>query len=321
MKTLRFSDWSTFAWYGIQLRVPSSWNPGQLIGDPTSGNARLDDAEIVRMEIEWKDARGDDRVSELLDRYTEGLAKEAEKRKRPLRVERHLSLEGLDLENLQPAEYFAWETGSRVHALACYSAKSDRFLFLRVMGRADEDLSATLPEIFNSLRDTPPDEAHFWSLYDTQAVSPAGYLMDTYELKSGHIRLRFLEGKRQIQFDRLSLGRSLLKSRTLADWYEEFFRKDHRHSQFEIREMEWQGKPSIEFDGEPRGRFRALLQPIPFWNPRPSLLVKGRAWFDEGSNKIHVVHTLWKKGSEPEDLEALCLGVVSSGLELQTVEA
>jgi hypothetical protein len=275
---------------------------------------------MVRLEVEWKDAHGDTNVSDLLDRYTEGLVKEASKKKRPLQLERHVPLEGLQVQGVESAEHFAWANGIHVYALAGYSQASDRLLFLRVMGRPNEDLSSLLPTIFNSLTDTPRDSSKLWSLYDSRAISPAGYAIDTYELKSGHIRLRFAEGKRQLQFDRLSLGKSLLKNQSLAEWFDAFYQKDNRHSNLDVTETEWLACNAVEFTGSPKGKLRALLQPLPFWNTQPALFFSGRAWFNEETNKIHVVKALWKNGVEPPDLDAACRSVVSGEPDAQPLE-
>ena len=318
LKALRITHWSLFAWHGIQLQVPTDWNPGQLIGDAASGNARLDDAEIVRLEVEWKDARGDSRVAELLDRYVEGLAKEAEKRNQRLQLERQVALEGLNVSHMTSTEYFVWDTGSKVHALACYSPASDRFLFVRVMCRGTEDVTPLLPTIFNSLTDTPREAAHTWELYECRAVSPPGFALESYELKSGHIRLQFQEGKQMLQVDRLSLGRSLLKSRTLSDWYRDFFHSDIRHLTMEIEDTAWRSHDAIRFQGTPRSRWRALLQPLPFFDAKPTFLMEGLAWFCQETNKIYAVQGFWKKGAARPDMDAAFQEVTCHGLHMKT---
>ena len=45
-----------FGWQGIRLRVPSEWELGRVDGDMSSGYARLDDARMVRAEVEWRAA-------------------------------------------------------------------------------------------------------------------------------------------------------------------------------------------------------------------------------------------------------------------------
>ena len=75
-------DWEDFGWQGLRLRVPSDWNLGRVDGDAEKGYARLDDAEIVRAEIEWRKLKGREvgvPLSDLVDRYLEGLKKKADK--------------------------------------------------------------------------------------------------------------------------------------------------------------------------------------------------------------------------------------------------
>ena len=309
MKRLHYRNRVPFGWHGIGLEVPLEWNPGKIMGDRKSGEVRLDDAEIVRLELEWKEARGDDRVPQIVDRYVEGLAKTAQKQKGSLQVERRVNCPGLNLPDMRAVEYFVWESEYRVHTLACYSPASDRLLFIRVMARSSEDMDEFLPSLFNSLRDTPTDGPQFWALYDLTFTSPPSYALETYELKSGHIRLRFEQGRNALQVDRLSLAEMLLRNCTLPDWYREFFRKDIRHTNVEIEDTTVCGHPGHLLKGKPESRWRGLLRPLPFWRVRPRLHMRGCAWSCLESNKIYVVQSYWKKAENAPDLEACCRSV------------
>ena len=67
-----------FAWQGLTLEVPEDWNLGRVDGDFEKGYTRLDDAEIVRLELEWRRLRGRGealRLTELVDRYLQNLEK------------------------------------------------------------------------------------------------------------------------------------------------------------------------------------------------------------------------------------------------------
>ena len=71
-----------FVWQGLRLEVPEDWNLGRVDGDFEKGYARLDDAEIVRLEIEWRRLKGRGealRLTELVDRYLANLQKKADK--------------------------------------------------------------------------------------------------------------------------------------------------------------------------------------------------------------------------------------------------
>lgn len=311
MKQLHYSEWAEFGWHGIRLTVPADWNPGKIEGDEKSGSVRLDDSEIVRLEIEWKDARGDDRVGMIVDRYVEGLAKDAQKQKRTLQVERGADCPGLDLSDVDAGEFFIWHSGFRVHTLACYSPVSDRFIFIRVMARPDESLKQPLPQLLNSLQDTARDAPKRWGLYDLVFTPPAGYGLEEYDLKSGHLRFRFQQGASIFQIDRLSLAEMLLRDRTLSEWYTDFFRKDLRHTALDTQEAQVMGhNQGIQIYGKPRSRWRALLQPLPFWSARPRLYLEGRAWACPESNKIYVVQSYWKRRDQAPDIEACTRRVI-----------
>lgn len=312
MKNVTFDAWLPFAWHGIHLTLPADWNPGKITGEFNNGGVRQDDSQIVRLELEWKDARGDDRVGPIVDRYIEGLAKNAEKQKSKLRVERSPALPGLDLPDMQNIEYFIWESKFTVHTLACYSPLSDRLLFVRIMGREDENLDQILPRILNSIKDTNPESPKTWALYDMICESPAGYQLESFELKSGHVRLKFEKDNNTLLIDRLGLARTILANRKLDAWYPEFFNKDVRHVHAE-QEMQ----PGTTTDqvmtvqGRPKSRWRGLLQPLPFWNMRPRQFLQGKVWTDLEANKIFGVHLFYKKQETASDID-ICLQSVKA---------
>jgi hypothetical protein len=309
VKRLRYSDWVPFGWHGIGIEIPAEWNPGKIGGDAKSGSVRLDDATAIRMELEWREARGDDRVGLIVDRYVEGLAKNAQKEGRKLSVERGAECPGLSLPHMRALEYFEWESESQVQTLACYSEASDRLLFLRIMGAPDESLEGLAPRILNSLTDTAPDQPRAWSLFDLAVTSPADYALESYELKSGHIQLSFEKGASSLRFDRLSLAGMLLRDRSLDDWYRDFFRKDIKHVDLETQEADISGHPGLVLSGFPKGRWRALLMPLPFWRVRPRRRLEGRAWACAEANKIYVVQAFWKRREDAPDIEACAAGV------------
>ena len=305
MKRLRFDSWSTFQWHGIGLDIPEEWNPGKIVGDPKSGNVRLDDTEIIRIELEWKSADGDSRVDQIVDRYVEGLAKTAQKEKRSLKVERgsdRFDLSGLPFEGMT---YFSWRSAFDVHTLACYSAVSDRLLFVRIMVKPDEDGTELIQRVFTSLTDTPAEAEHTWSLFGLRVTSPPGYVLEEYDLKSGHIRLQFGQGKSILQVDRLSLANALLRETTLSDWFTSFFTKDLRYINYDVETSTELGDDGILIKGEPKGHAQSLLQPLPFWDARPRRYYTARSWLDEQENRIVAVQTFWKSESEAPDIDTV----------------
>ena len=312
MKHLSYDTYSPFAWQGIRLTIPYEWNPGKIAGEAISGEVRIDDSQIVRLELEWKNARGDDQVAQIVDRYIEGLAKNAKKKKSRLRVDRSPDTLDLDLPQMKNTQYFIWESRFTVHTLSCYSPASDRLIFIRVMSRTDENLDNVLPRILNSLEDTPPDEPYTWALYDLVCQSPPGYELDTFELKSGHVGLKFQQKDNTLHIDRLSLARTILSSKDLDQWYMEFFRKDLRHIEVDCQMQTDNGNTRLSVHGLPKSRWRGILQLLPFWNMRPRQNLSGQVWTDLKTNKIFAVQTYWKKPEEAPDLQALCQKVTTT---------
>lgn len=305
-----------FRWHGVCLDIPEEWNPGKIIGDPKSGNVRLDDAEMIRVEVEWKSADGDSRIEPIVDRYIEGLAKTAQKEKHALNVER--GTDTLDLSQIpfDNVTYFRWRSSFDVHTLACHSPLSDRHLFVRVMSKPDEDDTELLQRLFASLTDTAPDSAQRWSLFGLQVTSPAGYQLDEYDLKSGHIRLQFSSGKSILQVDRLSLANALLREVSLEDWYAGFFVKDLRYVNYTVEEDPQFGDQSIWIRGEPKSRSQSLLQPLPFWDARPRRSFTARVWEDRPENRIIALQSWWKSEAEAPDVETISKSVNPTVSEL-----
>ncbi len=303
MKRLRYSDWTLFAWHGLKLEVPLEWNPGKITGDSNAGSVRLDDPTLARLEIEWKDARGDERVAPIVDRFVDGLAQSARKEKKRIDIDRSPEAGWIDLPDARSPVFFSWQAEHLVHALVFYSPPSDRLLFVRIRTRPDEDARDSISRILNSIRDTSPEGHRTWALYDLVCSSPPLFALETYELKSGHLRLCFQHGQNMLQVDRLSLARVLLKRRTLLEWYQEFFRKSLRQVNLDVLETGVGNHPGLQIRGKPKSRWRGLLMPLPFWNVRPRLNMEARVWTCSHGNKIYVVHTYYKKQKDAADIE------------------
>ncbi len=303
MKSLRYSDWSLFGWHGLTVEVPLEWNPGKISGDFKAGSVRLDDPTLARLEIEWKDARGDQRVASLVDRFVDGLSQSARKEKKKLDVERTPDAGWLELPDAVTPVVFAWQAEYRIHALAFYSMLSDRLFLIKIRTKLEEDAVDNIRRIFNSVRDTAPDCDRTWALYDLVCSSPPQFSLETYDLKSGHLRLCFQKGQSILQFDRLSLAEMLLKNRTLLDWYQEFFRKNLRHVNLDASETNFGDHFGLSLRGKPKSRWRGLLMPLPFWNVRPRLNMEARVWTCRQVNKIYAVHTYYKKRKDVPDIE------------------
>ena len=139
----------------------------------------------------------------------------------------------------------------------------------------------------------------------------AGYELENFDLKSGHIGLKFERENTLLNIDRLSLARTILNNKNLDEWYMEFFAKSLRHMHVET-DLQIRGPNLVlSVNGRPKSRWHGLLQPLPFWNTRPRQNLSGRVWTDLEANKIFAVQTFWKNSEDAPDLDACCADVTA----------
>ncbi len=293
-------EWADFGWQGIYLRVPEDWNLGRVSGDYKSGYARLDDAEIVRAEIEWREGKGQAkgrlRISEIVDRYVESLEKKARKEGTTFSVQRRAKflkdktwLEGSDYET------FTWDADFRAYNLARACGNCGRIVLLRILCKHQESMEDVVGAVLRSLQDHPHDKHLFWSIYGLNFFTPVDFKLNGQELKSGHIQLSFERGKQVCRIQRLSMASMLLKHITLEDWYPTFFKKQLRDFKFEVCAEDVASHEGLRVVGRPRSRWRQLLRPLPLFNPRPRQYLDSRVWHCRQANKICIVDLLCRK--------------------------
>lgn len=298
--------WEDFGWQGLRLHVPTDWNLGRVDGDAEKGYARLDDAEIVRAEIEWRKLKGREvgvPLSDLVDRYLKGLKKKADKAGAGFEVQRRARflrekqwLDGYDY------ELFTWDADFRAFNLALRFISTQRVVLLRILAQRDEDMADVVDRVFRSLRDEADSDKYLWCVYGLRFFMPAEFALAGHELKSGHIQLRFEKGRRECRVHRLSMAQLLLKGSDVEQWYPAFFKKQLRDFVIDITQEEVEGHVGLRLAGRPRSRWRQLLRPLPFVNPRPRLFMDARIWHRQDQDKICVVEYLYRKKDDASDI-------------------
>ena len=311
MKKVRYTDWVPLGWQGFLMRIPAEWNPGRITGGFHSGSIRLDDTEMVRMELEWRGDREDVAISSTVDRFVEELEKQIQRKSGPLEVHRPFAMPGTRGRlSGDDQETIFWETDFRVYALARRFRKSKRLAFIRIIGKLKEDILGVARDILLSLEDQDPEVPGIWALYDLLCHIPQGFDLDTSTLRSGHIQLRFLDGETTLQVDRLSMAGVLLRERSLQDWFEDFYDKLLRDLDFHIEPFSGQRHPGIRLEGRPKSRLRGFLSPLPFLYAKKRFFLEGWAWHCPESNKIFAALTVYKREGEAAPLEEVCREVV-----------
>jgi len=318
------ADWVDFGWQGVRLRVPGEWSLGKVDGNYKNGYARLDDAAVVRLEVEWREAPPARRrrlpIEDLVTKYLSNLEKKAEKTGLDFSVQRQARFLK-DKRWLEGEEYetFTWEADYRAYNLARVCKQCGRILLLRVLGKAEEgNMAGVAEEIFRSLQDHPTDASVLWCVYGLEFNVPEQFSLSEHKLRSGNIELTFENNNHVCRIQRLSLANQLLKGTDLKSWHGTFFKKQLRDLNYDTSEAHDHGHDSLRVEGRPRSRWRQFLRPLPFLNPRPRQYLDGRVWHCETANKICVVDHLYKKKDERGDLcDVLTQGYVCHQEKIQ----
>ena len=299
-------EWADFGWQGVCLRVPDEWNLGKVDGDAKSGYARLDDSEIVRAEVEWRETPERGRrlpVPDLVDRYLDKLKKKAEKTDTPFSVTRKAKFLR-DKRWLEGSEYeaFTWSADYLAYNLARACPDCGRILLLRVLARLNENLEELADLVFRSVSCHSDHGQRYWSVYGMSFHVPQDFNLSKHELKSGNIQMTFETKNQSCRVQRLSMAQMLLKGTTLEEWYPNFFRKQLRDFSYDVAGTAVGDHEGLRVTGRPRSRFRQLLRPLPWLNPRPRHHLDALVWHCEEGNRICVVEHLFKRQKERDDL-------------------
>lgn len=299
-----FDSLTDFGWQGIRLRVPDQWNLGRVDGNADSGYIRLDDAQIVRAEIEWRTAKRGEAlpVRSLVDRYLENLEKKAGKAGLGFKVQRNARLLK-DKQWLEGRDYeaFCWQADFQAHNLAL-KTHPNRLMLVRVLTRLDgQDGDIPVVPVIQSVQDDHYAENWLWSVFGVHFTMPADFKLESHELKSGHIKFNFERGKESCSIERLSMAKMLLKDQELAAWYPVFYKKKLNDLSYETAVESVKDHEGIRIHGRPRSRFRQLMRPLPWISARPRMHMHGLVWHCRASNKICVVDHFYRKKEQRGD--------------------
>lgn len=296
--------WTEFGWQGLCLRTPDDWNLGRVDGGPDTGYVRLDDAEIVRAEIEWRTAkRGVHQpLDALVERYLESLRKKASKAGLEFQVKHESRFLG-DRAFLEGREYqaFTWTADYQARNLALRT-HPDRIVLVRLLSRVGEPDDGLAAQLLPTLQDQRGQAVWDWAVFGMRFAMPSQFKLESNELRSGHIKLTFESGRELCRVERLSMARMLLGDQDLAAWYPVFFAKQLRELIIDIQPAQVHGHPALRVTGRPRSRFRQLMRPLPWISPRPRVYTDALVWHCAPANKICVVEHQFRRRDQAGDM-------------------
>ena len=276
-----------------------------MTGDAGTGYLRLDDMEVVRVEVEWRPLKerlptGASGISRIVDRYVNRLGGKAKKAGHTLQVQRDVRFLEEGANEVHKAlsdkdyETFTWNADYRAINLAWRCKTCGRIGLVRVFSKLDEDVSNAARRLMRSLRDHAEGGKQIWAVYGLICKIPENFRLEEQFLRSGHIRLSFKRGKEELHVERIGPATLIVKDAgQLRSWFEPFFKKALKDYDCASKDGEIGGHRGFWIEGVPQSRLKRMFKPT-FNRVRRSVYLKGCVWYCEDSNRIFVARATSK---------------------------
>lgn len=289
LKKAMRETWSTIAWEGVTVRVPTEWSLVGVSGDAQKGYLRVDSPGQSVLEMRWSAASG--KPPDLLAKGRELLANlDKSCRKQGTKVTSKIKNEG-------DSVTFWWKADRIGEGRLTYCQKCDRVLIAQVIYPREEDLSDTAQSILRSMRDHRSDKLIAWALYGFEFAVPAGYVLDKHTLMSGYLQLAFKNHAKRLVIERWGLANTLVGDYSLMDWYRKDVIPDVKGFRTDFEQIEISGHPGLRVWGQAVGirqAVKSLAYSLTLYtNPR---FLTGYAWHCTESNRLYSVRATHDKG-------------------------
>jgi len=285
------AEWTDFCWHGVSVDVPADWELGAASGTADSGYIRLDDTDMVRLEMRWEKSKRKLTAKDVVTNHLKQAEKEAKQARQKVRSKRDISfvkLDGVDY------ECFSFDAEYQSFGMVRRCEECQRSVFIRVMYRKGDSIRAAAKRIFRSLRDHPSGDTVRWHFFDLEFETPCEAELKERSLKTGCLEMLFKRGRDELEFARVSLAEMQLQKKSLKSWFEEFYSKRLRAYRASCEEEEFRGHESLVYTGKAR-----LLYPIvTLLRIRRDLWA--RVWHCPESDKLYVYRVTAKPAETPE---------------------
>ncbi len=272
-------EWSHFGWQGIQFDVPADWNLAVVNGEYPSGYLRLDDEDMVRLELKWEGRRNRLPLDKVVENYLKQMEDKAKKAKLPFEAKRDVklvSVDGYDCECLSvKSDFSSYTLAARCHHCG-------RVVLARVLHKKGQPLKPLAKRVFSTLKDHPEEGALVWQFFDFRFATPEGFALERSDLKTGRIEMFFYDKRDELEVCRAALAQVLLKKRSLKNWFAEYYRKRTKNFLFETEAGRYRGHESLECLG------RTSIRKSLFSGLQRRRYMRIRVWRCEQMDKIYV---------------------------------
>ena len=245
------TQYSLFAWQGIQIATPADWEPSRLTGGRNKGNLSMEDEEGHRLEMRWIPSSKDWKPGDAIDSYVKILKREAGENEDSLRVRRGIKP---TMEFMDSAEQFIISGGEREAGISAGCGKCSRATILRISLRKDDRVSQIMKRIFLSLRDHTDDGWIPWSLFGFRFDLHETYQMRQSDLSVGYMHLSFSRPGRIADAVRMRPASLLLKNSSLIECVKKHLKR-MKMKDLPVEERTVDGRVEIGLRKEKRWKF------------------------------------------------------------------
>jgi len=247
-KTKLGTAWTDFGWQAIHFDVPKGWELGAVSGDFNAGYFRLDDEDMVRLEVKWEKSKGKLTIGKVVEKHLDEVSKEARKQGIRWSSKRNLKLAKLDGFDY---EIFSFRGGVSTIGLVARCHTCERALFIRIFHRAGEPIRNVARRTFETLRCHAKDGKTHWHFYDFEFDIPEPLRLDKHSLKTGRLELLFKKKQTEMELVRISLASVVLGQKDLGTWFTDFYDKKLQGYRLKQRKGKVRGHGCLVYEGEP----------------------------------------------------------------------
>lgn len=197
-----------FAWRGINLEIPDKWELLSVAGNDNKGYVSLGGLSNISLEIKWTHYRFKVIIDKVLNKFLKSIEKKASQKQSIFS-----SLKNINLINKKDVLSYQWTAGSiTAYGVMWHCNTCKRVVLAQTLNENNNKAK----EILSTLK---CHDDTLWSVYNLYFIMPEGWNLESYIFKSGFIQFVFMQGNKKITIERWGLGKNLIGSKTLKEWF------------------------------------------------------------------------------------------------------
>jgi hypothetical protein len=280
-----------FSFEGLQLSIPTDWDPIVLDRAGDSGFVRIEDEQKTeRLTIKWNKIRGRFDLDRNFRKLEKTFARELKRQRKngsktrweaPATVPKATKA----LRNYT-ARTYTWEEGKTAGwGAMVYAPKSDRASILQIVGQGKQDRQLA-GEVLASFVDPQPGDKWQWEMHGVRLELPNEWHLNAarYDPR-GVFRLGLRDDKQQsLTLVRWSLANLLTQENGLKAFVEKAMEKETKRYGLFFEPLQFDGHEAVRFERARPRKWAAVLQRL--LRPAQPYYLHGVIWRDTTRNRL-----------------------------------